>query len=155
MAEQKQFRADPLMLRRLRVSANVSAQDIQKQTGLSKDTVRKILRGEPVLLHTLADTVSTVFNIHDAMDVLHPEELAKLGHQSDVASDGQVLEWQIQEYLSGWQQTSNGLQYQLAKLRHRFLENRLARGKCYELRHMSTDERGKSRGSSQAAHRSL
>ena len=143
MAEQKNFRADPLILRRLRVSANVSAQDIQKQTGLSKDTVRKILRGEPVLLHTLADAVSQVFNIDDAMEVLHPEELAKLGRQTAVSKDGQVLEWQIEQYLTGWQQTSNGLQYQLVKLRHRFLDGRLARGKCYELRHMSTDQRAK------------
>jgi serine/threonine protein kinase len=33
------------------------------------------------------------------------------------------------------------LQYQLVLLRHRFLSNRLARGKCYELRHLTTVEK--------------
>jgi serine/threonine protein kinase len=54
-----------------------------------------------------------------------------------------VLEWEIEQYLSGWRKTSNGLQYQLLRLRHRFLEGRMARGKCYELRHMSTEERSR------------
>ena len=139
--EQRKFRADPLLLKRLRIAENVSAQDIQKKTGFSKDTVRKLLRGEPVFLSTLCDTVSTVFNIHDANEVLHPEELAKLGVKTDVAPAGQVLEWQIEQYLTGWQETSNGLQFQLARLEHRFLPERLARGKCYELRHMTTAER--------------
>jgi serine/threonine protein kinase len=139
--EQRQFRADPLKLRRLRIAANVSAKDIQKQTGLSKDTVRKLLQGEPVFLSTLADTVRTVFGIDDANEVLHPEELAKLGVQTEVSPDGQVLEWKIEAYLTGWKETSNGLQYQLARLGHRFLGGRLARGKCYELRHLTTAER--------------
>ncbi len=139
--EQNKFRADPLLLRRLRIAEHLSAQDIQKKTGLSKDTVRKILRGEPVFLSTLHDVVSTVFDIDDVNEVLHPEELAKLGIQTEVAADGQVLEWKIAQYLSGWKETSNGLQFQLAKLEHRFLKHRFARGKCYELRHMTTAER--------------
>ncbi len=139
--EQNKFRADPLLLRRLRIAENLSAQDIQKMSGLSKDTVRKILRGEPVFLSTLHDVVSTVFNISDVNDVLHPEELAKLGKQTEVSEDGRVLEWKIAQYLSGWKETSNGLQFQLTKLDHRFLKDRFARGKCYELRHMTTAER--------------
>lgn len=140
--EQRKFRADPLKLKRLRIAANLSASDIQRETGLSKDTVRKLLQGEPVFLSTLADTVRAVFQIEDANEVLHPEELAKLGIQSDVTTDGRVLEWQIEEYLTGWKETSNGLQYQLARLGHRFLDGRQARGKCYELRHMSTQQQG-------------
>lgn len=139
--EQNKFRADPLLLRRLRIAENLSAQDIQKRSGLSKDTVRKLLRGEPVFLSTLHDVVSEVFHISDVNEVLHPEELARLGVQTAVSEDGQVLEWKIAQYLSGWKETSNGLQFQLSKLDHRFLEGRFARGKCYELRHMTTAER--------------
>lgn len=138
--EQRKFRADPLLLKRLRITENLSAQDIQKKTGLSKDTVRKVLRGEPVFLSTLCDLVSNVFNIDDANQVLHPEELAQLGIRTDISDDDCVLEWSIEEYLSGWKETSNGLQFQLQKLSHRFLKARFARGKSYELRHLTTAE---------------
>jgi len=139
--EQRNFRADPLKLKRLRIAASLSAKDFQKASGLNKDTARKLLRGEPVFLSTLSLAVQEAFNISNPLEVLHPEELAALGLPTEVPSPGQVLEWEIEAYLSGWQQTSNGLQYQLLRLRHRFLEGRLARGKCYELRHMSTAEK--------------
>ena len=138
--EQRNFRADPLKLKRLRITASLSARDFQKVSGLNKDTARKLLRGEPVFLNTLSQAVREAFNINNPLEVLHPEELVELGVHTEVPSPGQVLEWEIEEYLTGWQPTSNGLQYQLLRLRHRFLEGRLARGKCYELRHMSTKE---------------
>lgn len=139
--EQRNFRADPLKLKRLRIAASLSAKDFQKASGLNKDTARKLLRGEPVFLSTLSLAVQEAFNITNPLEVLHPEELAALGLQTEVSSPGQVLEWDIEEYLCGWQQTSNGLQYQLARLDHRHLEGRSARGKCYELRHLSNAER--------------
>ena len=141
--EQRNFRADPLKLKRLRIAASLSAQEFQKVSGLNKDTARKLLRGEPVFLNTLSQAVREAFNIDNPLEVLHPEELAELGVQTEVPSPGHVLEWEIEEYLSGWQQTSNGLQFQLLRLRHRFLEGRLARGKCYELRHMSSEEQSR------------
>ena len=141
--EQRNFRADPLKLKRLRVTASMSAKDFQEITGLHKNTARKILRGEPVFLSTLSQAIRDAFNIDDPIDVLHPDELVALGMQTEVPSPGQVLEWEIKEYLCGWQETSNGLQYQLLKLRHRYLDGRLARGKCYELRHMTTVEKAR------------
>lgn len=144
--EQRNFRADPLKLKRLRIAASLSAKDFQKASGLNKDTTRKLLRGEPVFLSTLSQAVHEAFGIENPLEVLHPEELASLGVQTEVSSPGHVLEWEIEEYLSGWQKTSNGLQYQLVRLRHRFLAGRLARGKCYELRHMSTAEQSRIEG---------
>ncbi len=138
--EQRNFRADPLKLKRLRITAKMSAKDFQEKTGLHKDTARKILRGDPVFLSTLSLAIRDAFGIDDPIDVLHPEELSALGLQTAVPSLGQVLEWEIVEYLSGWQQTSNGLQYQLIRLQHRYLKDRFARAKCYELRHMSTQQ---------------
>ncbi len=141
MAEQRKYRANDILLTRMRIELGLTVTDIHKVTGLSKDTVRKMFSGKPVFLTSLVEMVSTVFNIENAMEVLHPEELAKLGVQTDVSEDGQVLEWRIEDYLSGWKETSNGLQFQLARLKHRFLKDRFARGKCYELRHMTTAER--------------
>ena len=51
--EQRNFRADPLKLKRLRIAASLSAQEFQKVSGLNKDTARKLLRGEPVFLEHL------------------------------------------------------------------------------------------------------
>ena len=45
--EQRNFRADPLKLKRLRIAASLSVQEFQKVSGLNKDTARKLLRGEP------------------------------------------------------------------------------------------------------------
>lgn len=144
--EQRNFRADPLKLKRLRIAASLSAKDFQKISGLNKDTTRKLLRGEPVFLSTLSQAVQEAFGIDNPLEVLHPDELADLGVETHLPSPGHVLEWEIEDYLSGWQKTSNGLQYQLLRLRHRFLNDRLARGKCYELRHMSTVEQARVEG---------
>jgi serine/threonine protein kinase len=103
--------------------------------------VAKILRGDPVFLKSLALAGQRVFQIESPLELLHPEELQRLGVQTEVPSPGQVLEWEIEEYVSGWQETSNGLQYQLVRLRHRYLDNRWARGKCYELRHLPAADR--------------
>jgi serine/threonine protein kinase len=139
--EQREFRTDPLKLRRLRIAASMSVKDFQTASGLNKDTARKVLRGDPVFLSSLSQAVHDAFNIDNPIEVLHPDELAKLGLQTEVPSPGQILEWDIDEYLSGWEKTSNGLQYQLVRLRHRYLDGRFARGKCYELRHMTSAEK--------------
>ena len=138
---QNKFRADPLLLKRMSIRENKNAVDMRKLTGFSKDTIRKILQGQPVFLNTLTEFAQAVFNIDSAYEILHPEELAKLGDQTKATSDSCILEWEVAEYLSGWKETSNGLQYQLVRLVHRFLDDRVARGKCYELRHLTTAER--------------
>lgn len=57
----------------------MSAKDFQDKTGLHKDTVRKILRGDPVFLSTLSLAVLDAFGISDPIEILHPQELAELG----------------------------------------------------------------------------
>lgn len=140
-AEQRKFRADPLKLKRLRVAASLTAKEFMQLADLDRTTVAKILRGDPVFLKSLATAGERVFNIDNPLELLHPEELEAMGVQTEVPSPGQVLEWEIVEYLSGWETTTNGLQFQLVKLGHRYLKNRMARGKCYELRHLTGAEK--------------
>lgn len=139
--EQREFRADPLKMKRLRVAAGLTVKEFTALADLDRATVAKILRGDPVFLKSLAIAAERVFNITNPLEVLHPDELAAMGVQTDLPSPSDVLEWTIEEYLTGWEKTSNGLQYQLVRLRHRFLEDRQARGKCYELRHLTSAER--------------
>ena len=139
--EQRKFRADPLKLKRLRVTAGLTVKEFMDLADLDRTTVAKILRGDAVFLRSLATAGEKVFNIDDPLELLHPDELEAMGVQTEVTSPGQVLEWKIEEYLSGWKQTTNGLQFQLVRLSHRYLRNRLARGKCYELRHLTGSQR--------------
>ncbi|PSN15942.1 hypothetical protein C7293_04845 [filamentous cyanobacterium CCT1] len=55
-------------------------------------------------------------------------------------TERQVSDWMIQQYLTRWETAPNGLQYRIAKLQHEFQE-RIDRGKCYELELLNTDER--------------
>ncbi|TWU34891.1 protein kinase domain-containing protein [Novipirellula artificiosorum] len=139
--EQREYRADALLMRRLRVDAGMTVADFRVKAMVDRSTANKMLRGEPVLLSKLKQAVSRAFGIDSVLEVLHPEEKAAMGAQTSVAPSGSVLEYEVEKYLSGWATTTNGLQYQLVKLRHRFIPQRFARGKCYELRHMSDRER--------------
>ena len=139
--EQRRFRADPLKLKRLRVAAGLTVKEFKQIANLDRATVTKMLRGDPVFLKTLATAGKKVFRIDNPVELLHPDELEAMGVQTEVASSGQVLEWKIEAYLSGWLQTTNGLQFQLVRLGHRYLKDRMARGKCYELRHLTGSER--------------
>lgn len=144
--EQREFRADPLKLKRLRVAAGLTVQDFVKASGLDRTTVGKILRGDPVFLKSLKQAGEAVFGIENPLELLHPEELQSLGIVTEVPSPSQVLEWEITDYVSGWQKTSNGLQFQRVRLKHRFLDGRWALAKCYELRHVSTADKERLEG---------
>jgi hypothetical protein len=137
----REFRADPLKLKRLRVAASLTVKELIELADLDRTTVGKTLRGDPVFLKSLALVGSRVFNIENPLELLHPDELHALGIQTAVPAAGHVLEWEIERYLSGWEKTTNGLQYQAVKLRHRYLKNRLARGKCFELRYLTGTEK--------------
>ena len=138
--EQRKFRADPLKLKRLRVAAGLTAKEVRELAQLDRTTVTRILAGEPVFLKSLSIAGRKAFNIESPLELLHPEELLAMGVSTESSSPGRVLEWDIEDYLSGWRKTTNGLQFQLVKLNHRYL-NRAARGKCYELRHLAGAEK--------------
>ncbi|MGI0485472.1 protein kinase domain-containing protein [Pantanalinema rosaneae CENA516] len=47
--------------------------------------------------------------------------------------------WLIEDRITPWITASNGLQYRVFRLREKYL-NRIDRGKCYDIRYLSTDE---------------
>lgn len=139
--EKREYRADELKLRRLRAQFALTVEQFCGKSGLDKATARKLFKGTPVTLTTLA-VAAKVFGVTDHLELLHPDELAALGVEPAATASGEtVQEWQVEARLTPWEKTANGLQYQLARLRHRFLPSRLARGKCYELRHLPVAER--------------
>jgi serine/threonine protein kinase len=142
--EQREFRVDPLKLRRLRVQFGLTIEKFWEAAIMDSGTAKKLFKGGPASLTTIVKAAK-VFGIVNHLELLHPDELLALGVDPDVPqSPRQVLEWEEEPLrLTAWERTANGLQYQVAKLRHRFLKDRFARGKCYELRHLPSAERRK------------
>ncbi len=138
--EQREHRADSLKLKRMRLAAGWTVSDFCSKAGIDKTTGAKVLRGDPVFLGTLVQ-VGKAFKVDNYLEILHPEELLDLGVTPMVDNDRHVLEWEIDEYLTGWEKATNGLQYQLVRLNHRYLPSRKARGKCYEMRHLAHVDR--------------
>jgi len=138
---QREFRGNPLTLKRLLAQFGLTIQMFCQKAHLDKGTAQKLLRGDPVHLRTISEAAK-VFSITNHLELLHPDELLGLGVDPDASpSSKQVHEWKVEVYLSSWERTANGLQYQVARLRHRLLADRFARGKCYELRHLPVPER--------------
>lgn len=139
--EKREYRVDPVKLKRLRVQYGLNLEQFCGRSGLDKATARKLSKGTPVTLTTVT-IAAKVFGITNHLDLLHPDELAELGVEPAATAAGETVhEWQVEARLTPWETTANGLQYHLARLRHRYLPNRLGRGKCYELRHLAVSER--------------
>jgi serine/threonine protein kinase len=144
--EKRLFRADPLKLKRLRVQFCLTIEQFCEQGDLDKATARKLLKGTPVSLGSLK-SAALLFRITDHLELLHPEELMALGVDPAVTAPAKwVQEWKVEAHLTPWERTANGLQFHIARLRHRFLPTRVARGKCYELRHLAVAERQRLEG---------
>lgn len=139
--EKREYRADELKLQRLRAQFALTVEQFCGKSGLDKATARKLFKGTPVTLTTLS-IAAKVFGVTDHLELLHPNELVALGVDPAVTVSGEtVQEWMVEARLTPWEKTANGLQYHIARLRHRFLPSRVARGKCYELRHLAVAER--------------
>ncbi len=93
-----------------------------------------MLRGGPVTMKSI-NKVRIAFKMETNEELFSPEELEKLGYVPPPPERPHdwLNEWRIEERLSRWQDTSNGFQYRFAKLRHRELPNRIARGKEFDL----------------------
>ena len=68
--EQREYRADPLKLKRMRVAAGLTVQDFARTTGLDRTTAAKVLRGDPVFLKSLALAGEKAFGIRSPLELL-------------------------------------------------------------------------------------
>jgi serine/threonine protein kinase len=139
--EKRLFRMNPLVLRRLRIQNGLTIEKFCLESKIDKQTYRKMANSAPVSLGAIAKAAAFL-GVNDHFELLHPDELFALGTNPPTSDlERSVNEWVVQEYLSPWEKTANGLQFQTAILRHRFRLTRFARGKCYELRHLVVAER--------------
>jgi serine/threonine protein kinase len=142
--EQREFQIDRLTLKRLRTQYAMSIDKFAEKAGINISTAKKMSRGGRVTL-TVIGLAAKVFGITNHHELLHPDELRALGVAPVISVPTKYVEaWEIENYLSPWERTANGLQFCVAKLRHRYLKEPtepLARGKCYWLRHLPVGER--------------
>jgi serine/threonine protein kinase len=61
--------------------------------------------------------------------------------ETDVGEEPIKGEWKLTKYLGPWVTASNGLQFRVCRMQHRFVAKREGRGKWYDLLHLASRER--------------
>lgn len=115
----------------------------ETQSNRQKRTVEKAAAGEPVFVNT-GFAIAKLLGV-DLISILHPQFLDELALPSEWPNPldffATVGEWQVDEMINSARKAPNGLAYDTWKLRHRHVKGRLAFGKCYSLKKLSTKER--------------
>lgn len=125
-------------LRRLAMSKTEFADELaasMSRDSLSRSTVIKAFAGKPIRIRTariLADALA-VASVHELI-----QSDGKLTSENEPETCG---EWELETQTGEWFSESNGLQYCICRMRHRFIVGRLGRGKKYDLRNPNTHER--------------
>lgn len=107
----------------------LSVEDLAGRCDVSVGTVNNMLAGKKVYRRTALQVAE---QLQVSLAVLIGETLTK-------DTSATVHEYVVAEVLSDWMTASNGLKFQLCRLRHLELD-RQARGKRFDLREMPTDE---------------
>jgi serine/threonine protein kinase len=112
-----------------------SVEDLAAKADISPGTVHNALAGKSIYRKTVAAMAN-------ALGV----EAAVLLYGTRKAADvGDIHEYRVEEVLADWVEASNGLRFQICKMRHTELD-RWARGKRYDLRKMSSEDEQRCRG---------
>ena len=131
---------DRYQMMRLRLAAELTAGDFIAKTRLNKRTVAKIFDGTPVQMG-VAKKAKDFFGVPNLLDILDPEQYQRpRTSREETGGNSGLTEW-IESGRPGRVETaSNGLQYRVYQLRHRYEPDRIGRGKRYELFHLPDDE---------------
>lgn len=116
---------------RLRTELGWSVEDLAAAAGLVGATIQNLLDGRPAYRRT-AKAIATALGVESVESIL-------LDARHKPAQEASVHEYRIEEVLTDWVEASNGLKFQICKLRHLELD-RWARGKRYDLRNMSSED---------------
>ena len=107
----------------------LSVEQLKELAGVSTGTVNNLLAGRPVYRTTATQVAEA---LGTSLGVL-------LGESATLGGASTVHEYLVSDVLTDWITASNGLRFQVCRLRHMELD-RQARGKRFDLREMTTDE---------------
>jgi serine/threonine protein kinase len=116
-------------LDRLRTELGWSIEDLARKADISAGTVYNALAGEGIFRSKLAAMARA----------LGVEAAVLIDGRRRVVRNEDVHEYGVEEVLTPWMEASNGLKFQICRMRHSELD-RWARGKRYDLRKMSTED---------------
>ena len=106
------------------------------KAGISRGTVVRIMKGKGVYRST-AQQIAQALGLEDATCLLRSNDPSV----PSTLDPTEIGEWTIERYEGRWIRASNELQYRICLMRHRFVAERLGRGKWYDLLGMPDDER--------------
>lgn len=112
----------------------LSVEQLKELAKVSTGTINNLLAGKPVYRSTASQVADA---LETSLDVLMDESVPQGGAST-------VHEYLVSDVLTDWITASNGLRFQLCRLRHMELD-RQARGKRFDLRDMTTDEQQRCR----------
>ena len=112
-----------MTLKRLRVQFGLTIEMFCRKADIDKPA--KLFRGDRCTSDHFRSGKS-LFD-YEPPQLLHPDELLGRRRSGTSPNSKQVQEWKVEAYLTAWERTANGLQYQVARLRHRLLPDRFAR----------------------------
>ena len=112
----------------------LSVEQLTELAAVSTGTINNLLAGKSVYRSTATQVAKA---LETSLDVLMDESLPQGGAST-------VHEYLVSDVLTDWVTASNGLRFQLCRLRHMELD-RQARGKRFDLRDMTTDEQQRCR----------
>lgn len=123
------------MLRR-----GIGIEELKRAAHIKQGTWDNIKRERSIWMSS-AKRIANVLTEGNLLKLYHPSILATLVADYGAAAVAPGLpDWEPTKPLSGCESASNGLQYYLWKLKHRFEDERFARGKYYDLSLLPTPE---------------
>ena len=130
---------DPKKVDRRMRYCRLTKSEVIAATGLHRLSVERAIAGERCQAAT-AGLIAETLGLPRHEDLLPSEdgEGISTGGQATQRSFG---EWIVLDVLTAWEWTSNRLQYEVCKMQHKIVPESFGRGKCYNLRYMSDDER--------------
>ncbi len=128
------IRLDPDKLARAALRLGVTKTQLADTSGLSRSTIIKAFGGDGIFPES-AKRIAQQLGYDDPTH-LQPSRNGNDSKQEDAGS-----EWEVAEHLGPWITASNGLQFRICRMRHRFVPDKLGRGKCYDLLNPNTKER--------------
>jgi len=130
-------RFDPEKVRALLIRHGLSKTKLAEKTGVARQTIISALDEKGVFPAT-AKLIASGLGVEDPNALLRNEQAAADIHADQLADS---REWQVENYRGQWIKTSNGLQFRICDMRHRYVPSRRGRGKWYDLLNLSSGDR--------------
>ena len=119
---------------------------VLRQTGMERRAIERIRQGRPIRRVTLEELLPHVGPQNLGRIIKHTTLPLDQDHASrGERQDNTLGNWEDAKAFTKWITAPNGLQYQISKVRHRFLSDTFARAKCYEVKFLSEDRRAELR----------